>query len=105
MPSCAVARLSDVQPWPTPYRCNRKTGADPIGSFAATRELRQPKGVDAGGSQEGCRCHFSHWSGSMDLQVPQRDSMAATTAAPTRPNDDGVIETSIPARLDSLRWS
>ena len=41
----------------------------------------------------------------MDLQLTQRDSMAATTAAPTRPNDDGVIETSIPARLDSLRWS
>ena len=41
----------------------------------------------------------------MDLQLTQRDSMAATTAVPTRPNDDGVIETSIPARLDSLRWS
>jgi MFS family permease len=40
----------------------------------------------------------------MDLQRLQRDSTAAT-AAPTRPNDDGVIETSIPARLDSLRWS
>jgi MFS family permease len=69
------------------------------------RELRQPKGVDIRGSQEGCRCHVSHWSDSMDLQLTQRDSTAATTAAPTRPNDDGVIETSIPARLDSLRWS
>jgi MFS family permease len=41
----------------------------------------------------------------MDLQLTQRNSTAATTAAPMRRNDDRVIETSIPSRLDSLRWS
>ncbi len=41
----------------------------------------------------------------MDLQLTQRNSTAAPTAAPMRRNDDRVIETSIPSRLDSLRWS
>src|SRR5260370_29536724 len=41
----------------------------------------------------------------MDLQLTQRNSPVATTAAPMRGDDDRVIETSIPSRLDSLRWS
>src|ERR1700694_3459892 len=45
---------------------------------------------------------FYHWFNSMDLQLTQRSSTAA--AVPTR-NDDRVIETSIPARLDNLTWS
>src|SRR5450432_3058616 len=43
-----------------------------------------------------------HWFHSMDLQLTQRSSTAA--AVPMH-NDDRVIETSIPARLDSLSWS
>jgi MFS family permease len=45
---------------------------------------------------------FYHWFNAMDLQLTQRSSTAA--AVPTR-NDDRVIETDIPARLDSLSWS
>jgi MFS family permease len=41
----------------------------------------------------------------MDLQLTQRSSTLATAAAPLRRDDDRVIETSIPSRLDSLRWS
>jgi MFS family permease len=40
----------------------------------------------------------------MDLQRLQRDGPAVATASP-RSNDDRVIETSIPSRLDQLRWS
>src|SRR6202795_458712 len=45
---------------------------------------------------------FYHWFNLMDLQLTQRHSAAA--AVPMR-NDDRVIETSIPFRLDALRWS
>jgi MFS family permease len=45
---------------------------------------------------------FYHWFNVMDLQLTQRRSAAA--AVPMR-NDDRVIETSIPSRLDSLSWS
>jgi MFS family permease len=45
---------------------------------------------------------FYHWFNVMDLQLTQRHSAAA--AVPMR-NDDRVIETSIPSRLDSLSWS
>ncbi|MDB5636006.1 MAG: hypothetical protein JWP51_914, partial [Bradyrhizobium sp.] len=51
--------------------------------------------------------HFrisSHWLNLMDLQLTERNSTAAA-AAPIPGNDDRVIETSIPARLDSLHWS
>jgi MFS family permease len=41
----------------------------------------------------------------MDLQLTGRHATAVTTAAPTRRNDDRIIETSIPSRLDSLSWS
>jgi MFS family permease len=41
----------------------------------------------------------------MDLQLTQRGSTAAAMAAPMQPDDNRVIETSIPFRLDSLRWS
>src|SRR5260221_5498800 len=41
----------------------------------------------------------------MDLQLTQRNSPVATSADPMRGHDDRVIETSIPSRLDSLRWS
>jgi MFS family permease len=44
---------------------------------------------------------FYHWFHAMDLQLT-RSSTAA--AVPVR-NDDRVIETDIPARLDSLSWS
>jgi MFS family permease len=40
----------------------------------------------------------------MDLQLTQRNSTAAAATA-TAGNDDRVVETSIPARLDSLHWS
>jgi MFS family permease len=40
----------------------------------------------------------------MDLQRSQRDSTAVATL-PTPGSDDRAIETSIPFRLDSLRWS
>jgi MFS family permease len=51
--------------------------------------------------------HFrisSHWLNLMDLQLTERNSTAAA-AAPIPGNDDRVVETSIPARLDSLNWS
>jgi MFS family permease len=41
----------------------------------------------------------------MDLQLTERHAMAVTMDAPTRRNDDRIIETSIPSRLDSLSWS
>jgi len=44
-----------------------------------------------------------HWFDAMDLLLRQRGSTAAV--APPRGNDDRVIETSIPARLDDLTWS
>jgi MFS family permease len=44
---------------------------------------------------------FSHWFNAMDLMT-QRSSGAA---AVPMPRNDRVIETSIPSRLDSLRWS
>jgi len=51
---------------------------------------------------------FPHWS-QMDLQLsPAVDDSTpdnAPMSAPVRRNDGRVIETSIPARLDSLRWS
>jgi MFS family permease len=40
----------------------------------------------------------------MDLQLTDRNATAAATA-PMRANDDRIIETSIPARLDNLSWS
>src|SRR6202051_2409749 len=48
---------------------------------------------------------FSHWSRSMDLQLSPAVDLSAPVQAPVRRDDDRVIETSIPARLDSLRWS
>jgi MFS family permease len=41
----------------------------------------------------------------MDLQLTERHAMAVTMDATTRRNDDRIIETSIPSRLDSLSWS
>src|ERR1019366_502188 len=40
-------------------------------------------------------------AGLSDATIP----LAVTATAPARRNDDRVIETSIPSRLDSLRWS
>jgi MFS family permease len=48
---------------------------------------------------------FSHWSRSMDLQLSPAVDVSAPVQAPVRRDDDRVIETSIPARLDALRWS
>src|ERR1700692_736491 len=45
---------------------------------------------------------FYYWFNSMDLQLTQRSSTAACLAPR---NDDRVIETNIPSRLDSLSWS
>jgi MFS family permease len=41
----------------------------------------------------------------MDLQLGSAVDDSAPAPAPARGDDDRVIETSIPARLDSLRWS
>jgi MFS family permease len=83
--------------------------------FAAMRELGRPKGVDQRGGavaaatlempRNATLSGFSHWSDQMDLQLTQRGSTAATMAAPMRRDHDRVIETSIPSRLDGLRWS
>ena len=73
-----------------------------IGSLAAMRELRRPKGVDTGGLGMPHSRVVSHWFNVMDLQLTARSSTAA--AVPER-RGDRIIETSIPARLDSLRWS
>src|SRR5258708_4804353 len=51
---------------------------------------------------------FSHRFDLMDLQLTPRSSVlndGALASAPVRGNGDRVIETSIPSRLDSLRWS
>ncbi|SHK83764.1 Predicted arabinose efflux permease, MFS family [Bradyrhizobium lablabi] len=45
-----------------------------------------------------------HWFDGMDLQLTKRHSTAATMA-PARRDDDRIIETSIPSRLDALPWS
>src|SRR6202035_1591782 len=42
---------------------------------------------------------------SMDLQRNSAVSYSASVSAPAPGGDDRVIETSIPSRLDSLRWS
>jgi MFS family permease len=49
-----------------------------------------------------------HWFGRMDLQRIQRSSAlnpSAPAAAPVPRDNDRVIETSIPVRLDNLTWS
>ena len=79
-----------------------ETAVRAIGSDAAMRELKLPKGVDTGGLGMPHSRVFSHWFNVMDLQLTARSSTAA--AMPER-RGDRVIETSIPARLDSLRWS
>ncbi len=45
-----------------------------------------------------------HWFGSMELQRRRGDLTVAATRSATS-NDGRVIETSIPFRLDALRWS
>ena len=41
----------------------------------------------------------------MDLRLQRSSALNRGASAPSRGNSDRVIETSIPARLDSLRWS
>jgi MFS family permease len=43
----------------------------------------------------------------MDLRLPRSSALTGGVSvfAPAGPNDDRIIETSIPARLDALRWS
>ena len=44
----------------------------------------------------------------MDLQLAQRSSVlnhGASSSVPAPASDDGIVETDIPSRLDSLRWS
>jgi len=45
-----------------------------------------------------------HWFGSMELQRRRGDSTVAATRSASS-NDGRVVETSIPFRLDALRWS
>jgi len=47
---------------------------------------------------------ISRWLDVMDVQLTKRSSTAATSA-PMRGDDDRIIETSIPSRLDALSWS
>jgi len=47
---------------------------------------------------------FSHWLNSMDVQGSQRSSKTVAPE-PIRQDNDRVIETDIPSRLDRLRWS
>src|SRR5277367_4150624 len=46
-----------------------------------------------------------HWSDTMELQHSPARKSGAAMAAPMRCADEGIIETSIPARLDHLHWS
>jgi MFS family permease len=47
---------------------------------------------------------FSHWLNSMDVQGSQRSSKTVAPE-PIRQDNDRIIETDIPSRLDRLRWS
>jgi MFS family permease len=47
---------------------------------------------------------ISRWLDVMDVQLTKRSSTAATSA-PMRGDDDRIIETSVPSRLDALSWS
>jgi MFS family permease len=47
---------------------------------------------------------FSHWLNSMDGQRSQRSSKTVAPD-PIRQDNDRIIETDIPSRLDRLRWS
>src|SRR3984957_20323884 len=81
-------------------------------------ELRRFAGVDLAGGQPGYR-NWGEKPGmrqpgafligrSMDLQQLQRSSApddGARGAVPVQNSDNSVIETSIPFRLDALRWS
>src|SRR5471032_2283985 len=76
-------------------------------------ELSRLKHVDQRGEPDGCRrcgalaCRIPgifHWLNSMNVQRLQRSSK---TVAPDsiRQDNDRIIETDIPSRLDRLRWS
>ena len=50
---------------------------------------------------------FFHWSNRMVVKAIRHGAAVderASSSAPLRQDNDGVIETSIPARLDALRW-
>jgi hypothetical protein len=50
---------------------------------------------------------FSHWSNRMVVKAIRHGAAMdkrASSSAPLKQDNDGVIETSIPARLDALRW-
>ncbi|HWJ18663.1 MAG TPA: MFS transporter, partial [Geobacterales bacterium] len=48
---------------------------------------------------------FCHWFRLMDLQLSPAVDDSAPMSASVRRNDQRIIETSIPARLDALTWS
>jgi len=56
----------------------------------------------------GCSGAVSHWFNPMDVQPKRRglDGVHdAPALAPVQQDNNRIIETSIPARLDNLRWS
>src|ERR1700678_1574758 len=78
------------------------------------RGLTPPECVDRRGEPQGCRrcgalaCRtfrpFSHWLNAMDVQRLQRSSKTVAPE-PIRQDNDRIIETTIPSRLDRLHWS
>ncbi len=87
-----------------------------LGSFAALREPQRRKDVGEGGSYgDAALMPGEPWNAafpgafslvrSMDLPRSSAIHHGAPVSSPLRRNDDRVIETDIPSRLDSLRWS
>src|SRR5258705_2506819 len=72
-------------------------------------------GFAASAAQIGIEAQSSYFRGVRERQVLEQRGMAGLSDAtilpaigaprPVPPNEDRVIETSIPSRLDSLRWS
>src|SRR3979411_1540981 len=84
-------------------------------TFPDISSLVPSKGFAAIAPQSGLSSRRSRFRGVCERQALEQCGMrglieaqtipAGAAAAPALGNDDRVIETSIPARLDSLRWS
>ena len=89
---------------------------NPIGSFAAMRELTRRRGVGQRGRHNGAAITlenpgtqrsqvFFSLVRSMNSQPSPASNCSPPVSSPAPRSDDRIIETSIPSRLDSLPWS
>src|SRR5437763_417887 len=106
----------DVRPFVNSMSYKRKTSTDRIGSRAGLGELVRQECVVICGRDHRCRdpgsraleyCIPSVFAlvRRMELQQSPAVKFEGASSAPARQAEEGVIETSIPLRLDSLLWS